>query len=72
MGWDRENIKSECIGEIGNHYGGLHIQKVDNKFYWIIENYDTDFTDLSEWEEISENLYNSLKNELTIKTDNNE
>ena len=48
------------IGNIGNYYGGLHIAKDDDKFYWLIENYDTDFSDRSEFEEIPESLYNEL------------
>lgn len=48
------------IGEIGNYYGGLFITQYDSKYYWIIENYNTDFTDISEWEEISEELYYAL------------
>jgi len=46
---------------IGNYYGGLHISEVAGKFYFIIENYDTDFEDLDEWQEINESLYNQLK-----------
>lgn len=48
------------IGYIGNYYGGLFVKKENDKFYWIIENYDTDFDDITEWEEISESLYNEL------------
>jgi len=48
------------IGKIGNYYGGLFIKKHKGKYYWIIENYDTDFKDISEWEEISEAVYNQL------------
>lgn len=38
------------IGNIGNYYGGLVIKKENDKFYWIIENYDTYFDDISRWE----------------------
>lgn len=48
------------IGNIGNYYGGLNVKKENDKFYWIIENYNTDFNDISLWEEISESLYNEL------------
>ncbi len=48
------------IGEIGNYYGGLHIQEYEGKYYWIIENYDTDFSDLNEWDEIPRELYSEL------------
>jgi hypothetical protein len=43
------------IGEIENYYGGLHIKKENDKFWWAIENY-TGFN----WEEIPEYLYNAL------------
>ena len=49
------------IGDIGNYYGGLHIFEKDGKCYWIIENYDTDLTDLSECEEIPRKLHSALK-----------
>jgi hypothetical protein len=48
------------IGEIANYYGGLSVIQKEDKYYWIIENYDTDFDNLSEWEEISKELYDSL------------
>jgi len=48
------------IGDINNYYGGLWIQEIDKKFYWIIENHDTDFSILSEWYEITKELYDSL------------
>lgn len=48
------------VGEIGNYYGGLFIYEQENKFYWIIENYDTDFENLSEWDEIPKSLYEQL------------
>lgn len=50
------------IPNIGNHYGGLFIYEKENKFYWIIENYDTDFENLSEWDEIPKKLYEHLSN----------
>lgn len=43
------------VGLIGNFYGGLSIKKVDNKYFWSIENYDG-----YEWEEIPESLYAEL------------
>ena len=56
------------IGNIGNYYGGLVVKKENDKFYWIIENYNTDFDDISRWEEISESLYNELiKHNETIQ-----
>lgn len=43
------------IGTIGNYYAGLHVLKDKDKFYWSIENWDG-----CDWEEITEELYNSL------------
>ena len=48
------------IGKISNYYGCLSVLEHEGKFYWIIENYDTDFSDLAEYEEISEELYRTL------------
>lgn len=60
--------KSEVISSLnGNYYGTLRILNHENKYYWIIEDYDTDFDDLEEWNEISEELYNVLKKENSIK-----
>lgn len=49
-----------CIESIGNYYGNLFIKKTEVKYYWIIENYDTDFSNLDLWDEITEELYNEL------------
>jgi hypothetical protein len=51
------------IGNIGNYYGALFIQNIDDKYFWIIENYGTDFEDISEWEEIPKSLYEELLNQ---------
>lgn len=51
----------EKIKEIGNYYGGLYIQEYAGKYYWLIENYDTDFGDINEWDEIPISLYNELR-----------
>lgn len=60
--------KSEVISNLnGNYYGTLRILNHKNKYYWIIEDYDTDFDDLEEWNEISEELYKVLKKENSIK-----
>lgn len=48
------------IGNISNYYGGLNVMEKGGKYYWLIENYDTNFNDLREWEEISKSLYNQL------------
>lgn len=50
------------IGHIGNYYGGLHIKEKNGKYYWIIENHDTNFDNINEWQEIDESLYNELLN----------
>jgi len=50
-------MKRTEIGKIGNYYGVLEVMEQNGKFYWIIGNYDTHFDDLSEWEEISEEMY---------------
>ena len=52
------NFKS--IGEIGNYYGGLFIMEHEGRYYWLIDDHDTDFEDLDEWEEIDKKLYDSL------------
>jgi len=51
----------EAISGIGNYYGGLWINSINDKFYWLIENYDTDLDDIGCWTEIPESLYNELK-----------
>ena len=43
------------IGTIGNYYGCLSVMKDADEFYWGIENWDG-----TEWEEITEELYNNL------------
>lgn len=48
------------IPNISNYYGGLFVMEHEGKYYWIIENYCTDFDDLTEWEEISKELYDCL------------
>ena len=50
----------KAVGEICNHYGGLFIMENEGKYYWLIEDYDTDFADLSDWSEINKELYDSL------------
>ena len=47
---------------IGNTYGGLRVKRLNDKFYWSIEDYWGDY-----WLEISEELYNEI-----IKWDDNE
>lgn len=50
----------KAIGSIGNYYGGLFVMQNEERYYWMIENYNTDFDDLSHWTEIDKDLYNSL------------
>ena len=50
------------IGNIGNYYGGLWIFKKKSKYYWFIENYDTNFDNPMECaEEIPRRVYKILK-----------
>ncbi|MCT4228683.1 hypothetical protein HZP39_04110 [Elizabethkingia anophelis] len=62
-----ENI--ERISDIGNTYGSLLIGTYNGKFYWIIEDYNTDLNSVGEWTEISELLYNTI---LTEEIQDNE
>ena len=49
------------IGDIANYYGGLRVVEVDGKYYWTVENYDTDFSCINEdWKEIPKSLYDAL------------
>lgn len=65
--------KINRIGRVHNYYGGLHVKKEDNQFFWAIENWDG-----FHWEEIPKHLYDYLKNyeksriaNLTNEQDNN-
>ncbi|UTG62438.1 hypothetical protein J2O09_05640 [Elizabethkingia anophelis] len=60
-----ENI--ERISDIGSTYGSLLIGTYNGKFYWIIEDYDTDLNSVGEWTEISELLYNTILTEIIYK-----
>ena len=53
-------MEKKQIGSISNYYGGLYIMKNDKKYYWLIENYSTDFDSLSDWVEIDKELYDAL------------
>ena len=55
-----KKIKITGINKIGNVYGGLLIKKENRKYYWIIEDHDTNLNDLSQWVEISKTLYDEL------------
>lgn len=56
-------LKLTAIADIGNYYGGLWVATYAGRFYWCIENYDTDLNDLSYYSEISETTYNALIDE---------
>lgn len=45
---------------VGNYYGGIHVTMHDRRYYWLVENYDTDFNNLEEWQEIPENFFKNL------------
>jgi len=55
-----EKVKYQSVGSIQNYYGQLFIAEHNGKYYWIIENYDTDLESIKKWEEIPENLYLEL------------
>ena len=48
------------IKNLGNYYGCLEVKEENGKYYWIIEDYDTDFDNLEEWAEIPKTLYDEL------------
>lgn len=52
--------KYEQVGEIANYYGGLYVMHHDGSYWWIIKNYDTDFDDIDDWQEISKELYDAI------------
>lgn len=52
--------KTIAVSSIGNYYGGLHILEHEGKYYWIIENFDTNFDDLDQYEEITKELYDAI------------
>jgi hypothetical protein len=55
-----EEFNYISIGDIRNYYGYLYIMENEGKYYWLIENYDTNFNDLRYWSEIDKELYDSL------------
>ena len=57
--------RTEIYG-VTNYYGGLNVMTLKGKYYWCVENYDTDFDDLSQWKEMPSSLYNEI-----IKHNNN-
>lgn len=56
------------LAGIGNYYGNLFTKEQNGKYYWIIENYDTDFDNIEEWQEIPKYLYDSL---IKFKSESN-
>lgn len=48
------------VDGIENHYGGLYIMNHNDNYYWMIENYDTNFNELSNWKQIDKKLYDIL------------
>ncbi len=43
------------IGDIGNHYGGLHVDSENGRYFCSIENWDGHY-----WQEIPKSLYDEL------------
>jgi len=52
--------KYKQIGTVNNYYGGLFAMEKDGKYYWLIQNYSTDFDDIEHWEECDKELYEAL------------
>lgn len=48
------------IGKMINYYGGVYVMEYEGKFYWIIQDCDTDFSKIEEWEEITEGMFNEM------------
>lgn len=61
------NKETMRIGEIGNYYGGLHVKKEEDKYYWGIEDWDG-----THWKEITKKLYDSLVKFNKREVTNNE
>lgn len=53
-------MKRFSVPDIGNYYGGLELAENDEKYYWCIENYDTDLGNIRHYQEIPESLYREL------------
>lgn len=54
-------LNYENVSAIGNTYGGLVILEHEGKYYWLIEDYNTNFNNLDEYIEISKELYLEIK-----------
>ena len=48
------------VTNIGNYYGDLHLMTFEDKYYWLVENYDTDLYDTDSWHEINKDIYDSI------------
>jgi hypothetical protein len=59
-GQKHKKMERKEIGNIGNYYGGLNVMEFEGKYYWCIEDYNTDLGDLEDWDEIDKELYDSL------------
>ena len=47
-----------------NTYGGLYVTHHNGRYYWIVENWDTDFDDINQWQEIPKSLYDEILKHL--------
>ena len=53
-------MERKLIGTVCNYYGGLYVMEKDGKYYWVIENHSTDFSDIDHWDECDKKLYDAL------------
>jgi hypothetical protein len=53
-------MENKSIGTVSNYYGGLHVMEKDGEYYWVIEDWQTDLSDLSHWEKCDKELYDAL------------
>lgn len=52
--------KITAIIGIGNYNRGLWVLEYEGNYYWIIENFSTDFESIDEWGKIDKSLYDKL------------
>ena len=57
-----EKIMPKRIGGYGlsNYYGGLYVTEHCGMYYWVIENHDTDFDNIDDWQECDKEIYDAL------------
>lgn len=48
------------IEGIRNYYGGINIMEHKGKYYWMMDDWDSDEEDLTQWTEIPKKLYKTL------------